>query len=315
MVQSKLSLCGTLVKASIKEGSECPATPNPELPIDRILFQFPNLDGTKVRDRILQVRNMSIHVEVGLISGRKATVQAALDETVGTLKRRAQVALGVGTGRLLDSSGCVLEGALPMKKARVQNGDSLTLLRTNRVQIQAASSAFAAILDGGSVVTWGEAEPGGDSSAVQAQLKNVQHIQACHSAFAAILDDGSVVTWGGAVYGGDSSAVQVQLKNVQQIQASGGAFAAIVDDGSVVTWGVAGSGADSSAVQAQLKNVQQIQASDGAFAAILDEGSVVTWGDPDDGADSSAVQTQLKNVQRFKPLILLLLPFWKTDPS
>ena len=61
---------------------------------------------------------MSIHVEVGLISGRKATVQAALDETVGTLKRRAQVALGVGTGRLLDSSGCVVEGTVPIEESQ-----------------------------------------------------------------------------------------------------------------------------------------------------------------------------------------------------
>ena len=116
-------------------------------------------------------------------------MQAALDETVGTLKRRAQIALGVGSGRLLDSSGCVMEGTLPIKKSRVQNGDSLTLLR-NTVQVQATAGAFAA------VVTWGNAGFGGDCSAVQAQLKNVQQIQATLSAFAAILDDGSVATWG-----------------------------------------------------------------------------------------------------------------------
>ena len=66
-------------------------------------------------------------VEVGLISERKAIVQASFHETVGTLKRRGGVALGVGTGRLLDSSGCVVEGTLPMKTARVQNGDSFTV--------------------------------------------------------------------------------------------------------------------------------------------------------------------------------------------
>ena len=160
-----------------------------------------------MRDRILPVRNMSIHVEVGLISGRKATVQAALDETVGTLKRRAQVALGVGTGRLLDSSGCVVKETVPMKKARVQNGDSLTYLRTNTVQIQAGEFAFAAILGDGSVVTWGNPGNGGDGSAVQTQLKHVQQIQASAYAFAAILDDGSVVTWGNSQFGADSSAV------------------------------------------------------------------------------------------------------------
>ena len=64
-------------------------------------------------------------------------------------------------------------------------------------------------------MTWGEAEYGGDSSAVQDQLMNVQQIQASNAAFAAILGDGSVVTWGKADSGGDSSAVQDQLMNVQ----------------------------------------------------------------------------------------------------
>eukprot|EP00439_Symbiodinium_sp_Y106_P052683 s526_g7.t1 len=251
--------------------------------------------------RVWPVRTMSIDVEVGLISRRKATVRAALDETVGTLKRRAQDALGVGTGRLLDSSGCVLEGCLPIKRARVQNGDALTLLRTNRVQVRASCSAFAVILDDGSVVTWGDAENGGDSSAVQDQLKNVQQIQASGRAFAAILDDGSVVTWGAADSGGDSSAVQDQLKAVQQIRASRyGAFAAILDDGFVVTWGDAEYGGDSSAVQGQLKYVQQIQACAGAFAAILGDGCVVTWGHAGDGGDSRAVQNQLRHVQQLQ---------------
>ena len=47
--------------------------------------------------------------------------------------------------------------------------------------------------DAGSVVTWGNAEFGADSSAMQTQLKNVQQIQASDGAFAAILDaEGSV---------------------------------------------------------------------------------------------------------------------------
>ena len=62
-------------------------------------------------------------------------------------------------------------------------------------QIQATSAAFAAILDG-SVVTWGDAESGGDSGAVQNQLKDVRKIQATAGAFAAILADGSTITWG-----------------------------------------------------------------------------------------------------------------------
>eukprot|EP00435_Cladocopium_sp_Y103_P028096 s2213_g7.t1 len=164
--------------------------------------------------------------------------------------------------------------------------------------VQGTDEAFAAILADGSVVSWGQPDCGGDSSAVQGQLKNVQQVQGTSDAFAAILADGSVVTWGDPHSGGDSSAVQGQLKNVQKVQGTGRAFAAILADGYVVTWGDPHSGGDSSAVQGQLKNVQQVQGTDEAFAAILADGSVVSWGQLDCGGDSSAVQGQLKNVQQ-----------------
>ena len=174
-------------------------------------------------------------MEVSLLSGKMATVQAGLDETVETLTQRAQIALGVGKGRLLDSSGVVLDRCAKTMNSQIQYGDSLTL-HVNRVQIQSQSSVsyFAAILGDGSVVTWGDSRVGADSSAVQNQLKHVQQIQISRDgAAAAILGDGSVVTRGSPVAGGDSSAVQRHLTNVQQIQASGKAFAAILGDGSV----------------------------------------------------------------------------------
>ena len=72
-------------------------------------------------------------------------------------------------------------------------------------QIQAASRAFAAILEDGSVVTWGDEDAGGDISAFQDRLKGAQKIQANDFAFAAILEKkGSVVTWGDPRYGGHS---------------------------------------------------------------------------------------------------------------
>eukprot|EP00439_Symbiodinium_sp_Y106_P032401 s4170_g3.t2 len=242
---------------------------------------------------------MSISVEVGLLSGKRAFVNASLDEEVGTLNLRAQAVLGVRRGRLLDAFGSILDAGAQIKRARVQNGDSLTL-HIALPQVCGNEAAFAAILGDGSVVTWGAARAGGDSRAVQDQLRNVQQIQASRFAFAAILGDGSVVTWGAAKDGGDSRAVQDQLRNVQQIQASAFAFAAILGDGSVVTWGDAAMGGDSSAVQDQLRKVQQIQASEAAFAAILCDGSVVTWGHVRSGGDSSAAQDQLKNVQQIQ---------------
>ena len=146
-------------------------------------------------------------------------------------------------------------------------------------QIQSTADAFAAIREDGSVVTWGDAEWGGDSSAVRDQLHSVRQIQATmYGAFAAIREDGSVVTWGHAEWGGDSSAVRDQLKGVTKIKGTLGAFAAILEDGSVVSWGHKLYGSDSAAVQDQLKGVQDIQVTGAGFAAIREDGSVLCWG-------------------------------------
>ena len=186
-------------------------------------------------------RIMAISLNVHLLSGKGVSLEVEADASVESLKHCAQRALATGRGRLLNSSGEVLDGAKTITEAKLKNGDELTL-HVKQVQIIATRTmqlfgAFTAILGDGLVVTWGRADSGGDSSAVQDQLRDVQQIQASDYAFAAILGDGSVVTWGDAECGGDSSAVQEQLRDVQQIQASNGAFAAILRDGSVVTWG------------------------------------------------------------------------------
>ncbi|CAE7902114.1 MPPED1 [Symbiodinium microadriaticum] len=234
-----------------------------------------------------------------LDAGVVARSSDGLDEAVATLKVRAQIALQVGKGRLVDSSGSILNTEALIKHVKMKTGYSLTL-QVCKVQVRSTLGAFAAILGDGSVVTWGSASSGGDSSTVQRQLSNVQQIQASSGAFAAVLGDGSVVTWGSAGHGGDSSAAQDKLKDVQQVQASSKAFAAILGDGSVVSWGCARHGGDSSAVQDQLKNVWQIQASRKAFAATLADGAVVTWGGGCQGGDSSVVGNQLRGVQQIK---------------
>ena len=70
---------------------------------------------------------MSLAVEVGWLSGKTAVVRAGLDEEVGTLTRRAQTELGVGRGRLLDSSGSILDAGSTIEAAKLQDGDLLTL--------------------------------------------------------------------------------------------------------------------------------------------------------------------------------------------
>ena len=155
----------------------------------------------------------SLTVEVSLLSGKTATLQADLEEEVNMLQLRAQSALGVAKGRLVDSFGQTLDACALVKNSRLQSGDSLTL-HISKVHVCGNNAAFAAILGDASVVTWGHAGAGGDSSAVQDQLKNVHQIQAGRFAFAAILGNGSVVTWGDARHGGDSSALRNQLRTV-----------------------------------------------------------------------------------------------------
>ena len=138
---------------------------------------------------------MSLTLEVSLISGKTVPLKTDEDESVESLRVRAQRALGVGKGRLVDSTGSVLDAGVPLKKAMLQFQEPLTL-QIRRVDVCGGNRAFAAILGDGSVVTWGDADSGGGSSAVRDQLKNVRQIQATEGAFAAILGDGSVVSWG-----------------------------------------------------------------------------------------------------------------------
>ena len=81
----------------------------------------------------------------------------------------------------------------------------------NVQHVQASMRAVAAILDDGSVVTWGDPNNGGDSSSVQDQLRDVQQIKSHATAFAAVVGNGSVVTWGDPQEGGDRSFVHDRL--------------------------------------------------------------------------------------------------------
>ena len=120
---------------------------------------------------------MSVTVEVRLLSGNRARVQASLDEQVEHFKRRAQSVLQVGKGRLVDSSGTVLDAHVSVEDANVKDGDSL-MLHITRAQVHGTSDSFAAIRGDGSAVSWGAADDG----AVQHQLKNVQQIQTTEGA-------------------------------------------------------------------------------------------------------------------------------------
>ena len=93
------------------------------------------------------------------------------------------------------------------------------------IQIFSTQQAFAALKNDGSVVTWGNADYGGDSSPYDASshpggirsgdiASGVTQIFSTEKAFAALKNDGSVVTWGNDDLGGDSSSVSSDLTNI-----------------------------------------------------------------------------------------------------
>jgi len=158
--------------------------------------------------------------------------------------------------------------------------------------------AFAALKSDGSVVTWGGASSGGDSSSVAASLSSgVTAVFSNGDSFAALKSNGSVVTWGSPYYGGNSSSVAGGLSSgVTAVSSNRYAFAALKNNGSVVTWGEADSGGNSSSVTNSLNSgVIKVYSNYRAFAALKNDGSIVTWGLTDSGGNSSSVANSLNS--------------------
>ena len=202
-----------------------------------------NLECREPRQRRLLAM---LQIDVALASGQSERFEVSQDTTIAELKSLAQRTFRQGLLKLVTAKGEVLANPTQLVKdaAGLQDGDNLTAF-VLKVMLAATDQAFALWCCGGDkVVTWGNANFGGDISQVKDQLKSVKQVQATDNAFAAILADGSVVTWGDAAYGGDSSEVKDELKGVQQIQATSGAFAALPADGSVVAWGFPTMGGD-----------------------------------------------------------------------
>ena len=85
--------------------------------------------------------------------------------------------------------------------------------------VVASSKSFAAIGSDGRLVTWGDPQCGGDSSAVQAHLSDIEELAACSSAFAALLGDGRIVGWGSPDCGGarlDPLDVAMSVSSLQE---------------------------------------------------------------------------------------------------
>ena len=83
-------------------------------------------------------------------------------------------------------------------------------LSSSVTAVYATEKAFAALKTDGSVVTWGDAGSGGNSSAVAGSLtSDVTAVYSTLTAFAALKSDGSVVTWGNPTRGGSGGPANI----------------------------------------------------------------------------------------------------------
>ena len=170
------------------------------------------------------------------------------------------------------------------------------------VSLSATQTAFAAIMDDGSVETWNDPDGGGVQSwpfDVSAELSSgVVRLVPGEAVFAALKEDGSVVTWGDPWEGGRQDwpfDVSAELSSgVEDIFASGSSFAALKAGGQLVVWGDDNRGGDASAVASELTSgVVDVIPGGGAFAALKSDGSLVVWGAEWAGGDASAVASEL----------------------
>ena len=76
-------------------------------------------------------------MDVHLLSGKSASLEVEADASIESLMQRAQSALATGGGRLLNSSGEVLDGAQTVTEAKLKSGHMLTM-HVNQVQLAAS---------------------------------------------------------------------------------------------------------------------------------------------------------------------------------
>ena len=146
--------------------------------------------------------------------------------------------------------------------------------------MEAVDAAFAALLENGSVVSWGTE----DSEEIQA--KDVTRILAARWLFLGLRADGSCTAFR-TKRGVPQTIMELcqGLRHVQQFEATEEeGVAALLADGRVIA-----SGARlPRELQERLGkpgSVKQIASTAKAFCALLTDGQVVTWGDPRAGGD------------------------------
>ena len=123
---------------------------------------------------------LPMNVQVALLGGHALELESLLPSfTVQDLKTEAQRAFGQRHLILITADKRVLVNPEEtLEEAEIQNGECITAM-VAKPELAATERAFALWCHGDSaIVTWGHEGHGGDSSAVQDQLRGVTQIQA-----------------------------------------------------------------------------------------------------------------------------------------
>ena len=113
-----------------------------------------------------------LQVTVVLTSGRGANLSLPESSNIGDLKALAKDCFERPFLRLVMAKARILTNAMvPVLAIGLQDGDQLTAV-AGQVELAATEAAFVVL--NSKLVTWGDRRYGGDSSAVQHQLRSVQ---------------------------------------------------------------------------------------------------------------------------------------------
>ena len=128
-----------------------------------------------------------LNLNVTLPNGHHEVLSVPQFCTVLDLKIAVQRVFGQKFLRIVaDTNRVLVDSEESVEEAGLKDGDCLTAV-VLQPQLAATGVAFALWCFGGhKIVTWGFPPSGGDSSKVQAQLKNVQEIKATNCAWVVV---------------------------------------------------------------------------------------------------------------------------------
>lgn len=167
------------------------------------------------------------------------------------------------------------------------------------VSVVGNERAFAALLNDGTLIAWGDPNSGGVAPTLSSG-KVFTSIVACQQGFSAFFE-GGVLCWSKSMPQG----MMVDLprgQSMESLATTREAFAASFSDGTLHCWGIANCGGTTPYLFG--KKVTALTSNDHAFLALTEDGTPVAWGE---GASSI-----LPSLPQDRQILSLVSPFFQT---